>query len=845
MKTTLIQKVAGEMTLKPAQVASVIQLLFDEECTIPFVARYRKEMTGSLDEVQLRDVRDRYHYLAELESSKVKYLKVVEEHCQKNPAFKGKFEELKKRFEACATRQELEDLYLPFKPKRRTRAMIAKEKGLEPLLEQILSGRAKVANLLELAAAYVTPAGKDVPPELLVPDAAAALAGAADILAERINETAEYRSLVRKISFDSGLLTAKRIEEKTEKAEKSAKDAAEKAGDKADAALGLKSKKGDASKYENYFDYKEPIKTAPSHRVMAVRRGESEKILRVGVEVDEGLILAELTSAVLGKDVATDAVKQWLVGTTEDAYRRLMGPSIETEIRLQLKNTAEDEAINVFSKNLQNLLLLPPIPGKAVLGVDPGIRTGSKLAAVDETGKLLGSATIYPDYNRDDSEKTKQAKLIVAGFVDKFKVQCIACGNGTGSREIDKFISGVLKEHGVKNVSRAVVNEAGASVYSTDDIAREEFPDLDATIRSAVSIARRLQDPLAELVKINPRSIGVGQYQHDINPTKLGRSLEEVVESCVNKVGVNLNTASYKLLGYVSGVGPTLAKSIVTHRDQHGKFASRDQVLKVSGFGPKAYQQAAGFLRVPESANPLDNSSVHPERYEIVELVAKELKRDLRDLVGKKELVEAIPWERYVSQAIGMPTLQDIAAELIKPGRDPREDGARLLFSDEVSELSDLKQGMMLKGTVTNVTNFGAFVDIGVHQDGLVHISELSDQFVKNPADVVAVGDILDVRVLDVDVQRKRISLSCKTQQAAGTRQQGAGSGQQAAGNRQQQNGQRPQHQGGGQRPHGGQGGQRPQHGGQQFGGGQRPPQKPRQPEKQHTMDDLLNKFKR
>lgn len=842
MNTNLIEKVAGEMKIKPAQVASVIQLLFDEECTIPFVARYRKEMTGSLDEVVLRDVRDRFHYLAELESSKLKYLKVVEEHCQKNPAFAGKFEDLKKKFMACKTRQELEDLYLPFKPKRRTRAQVAKEKGLEPLLEKILAQRGKIADLLALAGEFVTPAGKDIAPELVVADAAAALSGAADIFAERLNETAEFRALVRRISFDSGQLTSKRIEEKTDKPTvKLDKDGNKEIEIANDPAARLKAKKGDASKYENYFDYKEPIKNAPSHRVMAVRRGEAEKVLRVGIEVDEPQILAELTVTVLGKDVATDTVKAWMVQTIEDAYRRLMGPSIETEIRLQLKSTAEDEAINVFSKNLSNLLLLPPIPGKAVLGVDPGIRTGSKLAAVDETGKLLGSATIYPDYKHDSNEKTKQAKLIVAGFVDKFKVQCIACGNGTGSREIDKFISDVLKENNVKNVSRAVVNEAGASVYSTDEIAREEFPDLDPTIRSAVSIARRLQDPLAELVKINPRSIGVGQYQHDLNPTKLGRSLEEVVESCVNKVGVNLNTASYKLLGYVSGVGPQLAKSIVSHRDKNGKFESRDQILKVTGFGPKAYQQAAGFLRVPESANPLDNSSVHPERYDIVEMVAKDLKRPISEIVGKKELVDAIPWERYVSQLIGMPTLQDIASELIKPGRDPREDGARLLFSDEVSGIEDLKPGMALKGTVTNVTNFGAFVDIGVHQDGLVHISELSDQFVKNPAEVVAVGDILNVRVIEVDAQRKRISLSCKTQSAPRPAGQ-PGQAQQPNRPRDQQ---RPQ---GGQQGHqgpqgqrsGGQGGggSRPQH--STGGGGNRPPQKP---DKSFTMDDLMSKF--
>ena len=829
MSINLMQKVAGELNLKPAQVHNAIKLLIEEECTIPFVARYRKEMTGSLDEVQLRDIRDRFQYLTELEASKVKYLKVVEEHCQKNPAFQGKFEELKKRFEACTTRQELEDLYLPFKPKRRTRAMIAREKGLEPLLEQILAERKSLTDLQAAAAAFVTPADKDVPAELRVPDVAAALAGAADILAERINETADFRAIVRSISQETGALVSKKIEDKDVAKPSAAKSAAGKADGDEEADEKGRSKKTDVSKYENYFDYREPLKSAPSHRVMAVRRGEAEKVLRVSIEVDEDRVLVDLRTAVLGPEVATDAVKSWLTSVVDDSYKRLMGPSIETELRLSLKNTAEDDAIHVFSKNLENLLLLPPIPNKTVMGVDPGIRTGSKLAVVDETGKLLGSAVIYPDYRREDSPKNTEAKAIIAGFIDKFKVKCIAVGNGTGSREIDRFITGVIKEFGVKDVKRLVVNEAGASVYSTEDIAREEFPDLDPTIRSTISIARRLQDPLAELVKINPRSIGVGQYQHDVNPTKLGRSLEEVVESCVNKVGVNLNTASYKLLGYVSGVGPALAKNIVSYRNQHGRFASRADLSKVSGLGPKAYQQAAGFLRVPDSENPLDNSAVHPERYDIVTMIADDLKKPVNEIIGQRDIINGIQWEKYVSQSLGMPTLQDIAAELLKPGRDPREDGARLMFSDEVAEISDLKQGMVLKGTVTNVTAFGAFVDIGVHQDGLVHISELSDNFVKDPAEVVSVGTVLSVRVLDVDVQRKRISLSCKTPSAERPQGQPRQGGQQQGAN------------GGGQSQR--QGGHRGHQGSQQHRGGQQRPAS--KPEKSFTMDDLLSKFGR
>ena len=851
----LVEKVATELSLKASQVGNTVKLLFEDECTIPFVARYRKEMTGSMDEVQLRDVRDRYQYLGELETSKVKYLKVVEEHCQKNPKFKGQFPELKAKFEACETRQQLDDLYLPFKPKRRTRAQIAKEKGLEPLLEKILADRNAITDLPATAQNFVTSEEQQasgLDSALVVADSETALNGAADILAERINETAEWRAMVRQISRETGLLTSKKIEEK---------DAP--VPDKSSTLPILKGKKkGEASKYENYFDYQEPIGRAPSHRVMAVRRGEAEKVLRVTIEVDNEQIVQELNKAVLGTEPTTESVRTWLGGVVEDAYRRLISPSIETELRLSLKGNAEDDAIAVFSKNLQNLLLLPPIPNKVVLGVDPGLRTGSKLAAVDDTGKLLDSATIYPDYRRPESPKNAEAKRIITNFIQRFSVACIAIGNGTGSREIDRFISATAKEAG-QSIRRVVVNEAGASVYSTEDIAREEFPDLDATIRSAISIARRLQDPLAELVKINPRSIGVGQYQHDVNPSKLGRSLGEVVESCVNKVGVDLNTASYKLLGYVSGVGPSLAKNIVSFRDKNGRFSSRADVLGVAGFGPKAYQQAAGFLRVPGSSNPLDNSAVHPERYEIIEQVAKDLGREVREIIGQRDVVETVPWERYVNDQVGMPTLQDISMELIKPGRDPREDGARLTFSDEVSELEDLKAGMRLKGTVTNVTAFGAFVDIGVHQDGLVHISELSDDFVKDPSEAVAVGDIVDIRVLEVDLQRRRISLSRKSEP---TSKDGQAAVAGASGHEQQRRGTARNGSGGGPRAGATASGNRPSSGdrnrprgrnsdqpaavgfqgsrsaGQPFST-KKKPAKDKQRDEAFTMGDLLSKF--
>ncbi len=751
----LIGKISTELSLKEFQVHNSVKLMFDEECTIPFVARYRKEMTGSLDEVALRDIRERFNYLTELEGNKQKYLKVVEEHCKKSPELMDKFPELKTKFEKCETKQELEDLYLPFKPKRRTRAQVAREKGLEPLLDKILAQSAVLSNLMDLAKSFVTAADATIDPALKVPDEKAALAGAADIYAEQIAETAEHRALVRFISQETGVLVSKKVEagegDEAAPVEKSATGTGNK--DK-------KNKKTDPNKYQNYFDYQEPISKAASHRVMAVRRGEAEKVLRVAIDVDAGRIVNDLKSKVMADRKMTPEVKTWVETIVEDAYRRLVSPSIETELRLQLKQTAETEAIRVFSENLENLLLLPPIPGKSVLGVDPGLRTGSKFAVVDDTGKLLTHTTLLTDLGDKETNKTSRAKEEILRLIRDYNVRYVAVGNGTGSREIMRLIAAVLKEHDLKDVKRLVVNEAGASVYSTMDIAREEFPDLDPTIRSAVSIARRLQDPLAELVKIDPRSIGVGQYQHDVNVTKLKTSLEEVVESCVNRVGVNLNTASYKLLSYVSGIGGTLAKSIVAKRDKDGRFNSRKDLLNVLGLGPKVFQQAAGFLRVPESAHPLDNSSVHPESYEVVEQIAQDQGKTLGDILGNRSLVETIPLEKYVTERHGMPTLQDIAKELLKPGRDPREDGARLMYSDDVSEIDDLKVGMTLPGTVTNVTNFGAFVDIGVHQDGLIHISELADQFVDDPSKVVSVGDVVEVRVIEVDLQRRRIGLS-------------------------------------------------------------------------------------
>ena len=604
-----------------------------------------------------------------------------------------------------------------------------------------------------MAEEFVTAEDSTKPIANRVKNSSEALSGAADILSERLAEDAENRALARSISEETGQIVAKKLDS----IDIPNKDTGSNKG----------KKKSDASKYENYFDYQESISKAASHRIMAVRRGEAEKVLKVSITVDSERILEELKSRALSDGAKTSCVSKWVCDTVEGSYKRLISPSIETELRLKLKNLAETEAIQVFSDNLQNLLLLPPIPGKTVLGVDPGLRTGSKLAIVDDTGKLLANDTIYPDPGGKENERTEKARKTLSKLIRDYRVHYVAIGNGTGSREIGRLLASVVKgDEAFRSVKRLVVNEAGASVYSTDDIAREEFPNLDATIRSAVSIARRLQDPLAELVKIDPRSIGVGQYQHDVNPSKLNKVLGEVVESCVNKVGVNVNTASYSLLSYVSGIGKALAKGIVRHRNEKGKFDNREDLRLVSGFGPKAFEQAAGFLRVPESQNPLDNSAVHPERYQVIRDMASSQDKPIDEVIGNNAMVANIALEQFVSEDVGMPTLKDITNELLKPGRDPREDGTRLVFSDDVSEIEDLEVGMTLPGTVTNVTAFGAFVDIGVHQDGLVHISELSDTFVNDPAKVVSVGEVIKPRVIDVDVKRRRISLSLKSEAA-------------------------------------------------------------------------------
>ncbi|MHB1397509.1 MAG: Tex family protein [Trichloromonadaceae bacterium] len=709
-----------ETGCKPFQVENTVEL-FNEGATVPFIARYRKERTGELDEVEIRTIEERLGYYRELEERKSTVLGSIAEQGKLTP-------ELKTRIETCRQKNELEDLYLPYKPKRRTKATIAKERGLEPLAELIAAQQLTSGTPEEAAAPFVDPA-RDVP------DAAAALEGAGHILAERLAEDADARALVRQLTWEQGLFVSKV------------------APDKATAV----------TKFEMYYDYSEPLKVVPSHRMLAMRRGEKEEVLRLALEAPEEEILLRLKGRLLkGQSI----FRALLEGVAGDSYRRLISSSIEVELRLEAKKSADETAIKVFADNLKNLLLLPPVGSKRVLGIDPGLRTGSKLAAVDATGRFLEHLNIYP---HTGESRIPQAKKDLLRLVQSHAIEMIAIGNGTAGREMDQFTRETLKEAGL-SVSVVMVNEAGASVYSASDIAREEFPELDLTVRGAISIARRLQDPLAELVKIDPKSIGVGQYQHDVHQGALKKALDATVESCVNYVGVNLNTASWALLAYVSGIGESLAKAIVKLRDEQGSFAGRKGLLKVPRFGAKAFEQAAGFLRIRGGGNPLDNTAVHPENYALVEAMAADLGVSLAHLASDPALVARIELKRYLSETVGLPTLRDILEELKKPGRDPRAAFEAVAFRDDVREMSDLKEGMILSGTVTNVAAFGAFVDIGVHQDGLVHVSHLADRFIKDPNEAVKVGEIVKVKVLAVDLPRKRISLSIKEANLDGSR---------------------------------------------------------------------------
>ncbi len=706
-----ILRIASELNLTPHQIEAVVNLL-TEGATIPFLARYRKELTGSLDEVALAAIRDRHEQLMELDKRREAILKSIEKQEKLTPA-------LAKAIEAATTMAELEDIYLPYKPKRKTRATMAREKGLEPLALAIFE-----QNKIDLEGTATT----FVNAELGVATAQDALDGARDIVAEWISENQAARKKIRELFWQDGLIHATVIKSKAESEE--------------------------AQKFKDYFDWKEPIKKTPSHRLLAMRRAEREGFILLDVSPTEELAIQSLENQFIkSSSPSSEQVKLAI----KDCYKRLLKPTLESEVRVETKLLADAEAIKVFASNLKKLLLASPLGQKRVLALDPGFRSGIKLVCLGAQGELLFDTVIYP---LEPQRETAKSATIVLGLCERFKIEAIAIGNGTASRETESFV----KKIGLpKEIIVVMVNESGASVYSASEVAREEFPDYDLTVRGAVSIGRRLTDPLAELVKIDAKSIGVGQYQHDVDQTKLKAGLDDVVMSCVNSVGVEVNTASKELLSYVSGLGPQLAKGIVDYRNQHGAFKDRKELNKVARLGEKAFEQCAGFLRIRDSKNPLDSSAVHPERYELVEKFAKDLGCSIKDLMTSADLRKKLDLRKYVSSTVGLPTLADILSELEKPGRDPREKFEVFSFEEGVNEIKDLKVGMVLPGIVTNVTNFGAFVDVGVHQDGLVHISHLADRFVKDPSEVAAVQQKVKVTVMEVDVPRKRIALSLKS----------------------------------------------------------------------------------
>ncbi len=702
--------IAQTLNLPLRGICAVIELL-DDGGTVPFIARYRKEATGNLDEVQIRSIEEKLAYFRELEDRRATILASIAEQ--------GKLtDELKARIEAVLDRNELEDLYLPYKPKRRTKATIAREKGLEPLAAYLWAQQPADEPLKTMTARFVNP-------ELGVATADEALEGARHIVAEWISEDADLRKALRQLVFDEGVVISRKALDAVDEQEK----------------------------FKMYYEYKEPAKTIPSHRMLAIRRGESEKVLYFLIEIEQERAIGVMRHRILRQAGGWTPQLELAI---DDAWKRLLNSSIQGEVRLELKRRSDTEAINVFRDNLYNLLLAPPAGPISVLGIDPGLRTGCKVAIVDETGKLLAHDVLYLHTSkRGDAEAAPKLESMLR----KYTVRAIAIGNGTASRETDAFVRGFLRDQGIADIFSVTVSEAGASVYSASDVARQEFPDLDLTVRGAISIARRLQDPLSELVKVDPKSIGVGQYQHDVDQRQLAESLENVVESCVNRVGVDLNTSSWTLLRHVAGITERTALNIVTHRNQNGSFRSRTQVLEVPGIGPKIFEQAAGFLRIRNGENPLDMTAVHPESYPVVEQMAQSLGATVETIIREPQLLEKVDKNKL---NVGSFTLDDILTELRKPGRDPRDKFVAPQFHEEVRTLEDVQAGMVLEGVVTNVTKFGAFVDIGVHQDGLVHISELSNRFIKDPSEAVKTGQIVKVKVLSVDTKAKRIGLSMK-----------------------------------------------------------------------------------
>ena len=699
----LIAKATG---LPATKIANTIKLL-EEGATIPFISRYRKEVTGSLDEVQIATIQEQLQKLKDIDKRRETIINSIEEQGKMTP-------ELLQKINKTYQLNELEDLYLPYKRKRKTRASVARENGLEPLAQKLLLQ--ENFNITNFATQLLSDK---------VPTVEDALKGARDIIAEQINETEEARNSVRRSFEEDAFITAKLV----------------------------RGKDKEAAKYQDYFEYSEKLSRCPSHRLLAIRRGEDEGFLRVKIGPEEENALYHLEKIFVK---AENEAGQQIGMAVEDGYKRLLAPSIETEFRNLAKVKADEEAIQVFTENLRQLLLAAPLGQRSILALDPGFRTGCKVVCLDAQGNLIYNGTIYP---HPPQSKTNEAVADIKHLVKKYKIDALAIGNGTAGRETYQLFAGLDFGHPVEVF---MVNESGASIYSASLVAREEFPDKDVTVRGAVSIGRRLMDPLAELVKIDPKSIGVGQYQHDVQQNMLKESLNRTVESCVNSVGININTASKHLLTYVSGLGPTLAQNIVDYRTEHGAFKQRKQLLKVARMGDKAYEQAAGFLRIPNSKHPLDNTAVHPERYPLVEKMAKDLKTDVTGLLNNRQLRQQIELKRYISDQVGLPTLKDIMTELEKPGLDPRGAAKAIKFSKAIQTIEDLKEGMVVTGVINNITNFGAFVDIGIKESGLVHISQLANRFVKNPADVVKLGQEVEARVMGVDLERKRVQLSMK-----------------------------------------------------------------------------------
>ena len=726
MLPSIEQRIAAELGVRPQQVAATVQLL-DEGATVPFIARYRKEVTGELDDIQLRLLDERLTYLRELEERRAGVLASIEEQGKLTP-------DLKTEIENAETKQRLEDLYLPYKPKRRTKAQIAREAGLEPLACALFDDPTLTPE--EEAARYVRL--EQEPPEQHVPDVKAALDGARQILMERFSEDAALLDKLRQTLLANALVVSRVFD----------------------------GKETEGAKFRDWFDFREPIKDMPSHRALAMFRGRNEDVLRLTLKTApeledpphpspcESMVAVHFGIADKGRPA-----DKWLLDSARWAWMVKLSLHLELELMNQLRERAEEEAIRVFARNLHDLLLAAPAGPRITIGLDPGIRTGVKVAVVDETGKLVDTAVIYPHEPRRDWEGSLAAIRLLA---QKHGVQLIAIGNGTASRETDKLAGDLMKRHPELKLAKVVVSEAGASIYSASELASKEFPDIDVSLRGAVSIARRLQDPLAELVKIDPKSIGVGQYQHDVNQYKLAKSLDAVVEDCVNSVGVDVNTASAPLLTRISGLNSTLAANIVSYRDQYGAFKSRKALQQVPRLGDKTFEQAAGFLRVNDGDNPLDASAVHPESYPLVERILADIQKGIREVIGDGKAVRALNPTRYADENFGVLTVQDVLKELEKPGRDPRPEFKAAAFRDGVEELKDLEPGMLLEGIVTNVTNFGAFIDIGVHQDGLVHVSALANKFVKDPHSVVKAGDVVKVKVMEVDIARKRIALTMR-----------------------------------------------------------------------------------